>query len=414
MAGPDFSRRTVPTPATPGAVPMTPGSMPLPTGQVVITDDTRRELTKLGWQDGDPIPGDLGERISEIRAQVAQERAAATPALPPDFVPPKSRTVSIDDLPEAYQQELRDHIAKTKAMMPAIEAAQAQEAKIAAMIPEGSSPEMAAAMRTNAAAAQQVEMRKAAEAVTKQGPTASVSASVQRDVVSSAPPPDGKVVAGVQGISPAFAALEEAKLATQAATAPAPPPATEPEPPPPDAGLHAMLENCPRCLWDLRVRFDAEPDERDKTAFVASILGSSRFVKQYDLLDGNVSITYRSLTTFESSLLMTQMGYDATAGQFAGDGDFFARLMEYRLVMSVQKIQGKDDKPFHDIPPIGDIPYDPPIGGAPETPLVPMRKWFYEVVLTQETFRHMIGQQHRQFQRMVEKLETMSDSPDFW
>jgi hypothetical protein len=43
-----------------------------------------------------------------------------------------------------------------------------------------------------------------------------------------------------------------------------------------------------------------------------------------------------------------------------------------------------------------------------------MRDWFYKEIVTQEPLRRIIGQQHREFQRLVEALEAMTSDSSFW
>jgi hypothetical protein len=45
---------------------------------------------------------------------------------------------------------------------------------------------------------------------------------------------------------------------------------------------------------------------------------------------------------------------------------------------------------------------------------VPLREYFDKHVLPQETVRRVVGQHHRQFQRLVEALEANAASPDFF
>lgn len=417
MDAPNFTKRTVgkPTPP-PSTVPLPPGVPPsavaaqlpfdpnlppIPTGTMVMTDNTRAQLRKLGWKDGDPLPGDLNVQITEIQRRIEAEVAAASPNVPPNYKPVKpGKIVDISELPPEYQEELRQSIVNAKAHMVAYEEYQARQNKIESMIPEGAAPSVAQAIRENAAAAFM--------------PSASVAPirTPEAMVTEALPPGDGRKVGSVDGISPVFAQLEQAKQA-QAASKQPEAPAPEPPAPEPSAGGELPLSHCPRCLHDLRLTIDVVPTEADKLTFTAGLLGGQRFVKEYSHLGNNLTMTFRSLTVRERQMVNQQLTYDIDAGKIRGDAEYFLALMEYRMIMELASLASADGKMTKIVPEIKTIPYEPPADGSPETPLVPMKEWFYDEIVNTESLQHMVSTQYREFQRLVEVLEARSKEEGF-
>lgn len=132
-------------------------------------------------------------------------------------------------------------------------------------------------------------------------------------------------------------------------------------------------------------------------------------------MDGKVTFGFRSLLSKETDLLFQQLGIDMRNGEFTGETDYFMRLQEYRLYMSVERLVGDNGEVIAEIPPIFDIPYDEPETGAVlQTRLVNMRDWFNDEAVPNESLRRVMTQHHRSFQRLVEALEAMTSEPDFW
>jgi hypothetical protein len=246
------------------------------------------------------------------------------------------------------------------------------------------------------------------------------------DVVAAMPerlkPPPGAQVAGMSGIAPFVTGqIPKPPQGGQAAPAP-PPPETDPEPQPetdplPEegAGGELPITRCPRCLWNMSHSFEANPTEEDRVAFVATILGTDRFRKQYSLLGGKFRVMFRSLTSDETDLVFRQMRLDQLRMEILGDADYFGRLNVYRLACMVEKISQGDGTIIADVPPIMDIPYDSPEFGQPEqTRLIPMVEWFNSEVCKTESLRRIVAQKHREFQRILEALEAQTSDPSFW
>lgn len=90
------------------------GGMPLKSSTPYFSDDTKRQLRAVGWQEGDPLPPNFGEALTALRNEVAQETAKAYADLPEKmagYVPPTSKIVDITTLPPEKQKEIKDWLA---------------------------------------------------------------------------------------------------------------------------------------------------------------------------------------------------------------------------------------------------------------------------------------------------------------
>jgi len=194
----------------------------------------------------------------------------------------------------------------------------------------------------------------------------------------------------------------------------------------------------------MNMEFEAQPTDSDKQTFVASILGTSRFEKGYSLMDGHVKIKFRTLTTEETGILNFQLSADIRNGQIRGDHEYLAWSIEYRLILSVSEVSVGGNI-IAKVPPVIDWSREHPVtfqkNGDTDTratppletddseeafvafaagvhnnatPLPRMREWFYKECITQEPLRRCIGEQGRQFSRVVEALEVMTAEPSFW
>lgn len=179
-----------------------------------------------------------------------------------------------------------------------------------------------------------------------------------------------------------------------------------------DAGSAATPQFCPRCLWDIKAPFMAQPTDRDKENFLAAFLGGKRFQQRVNFMGGRFTVVFRALTCAETNLLFQQLGHDVRAGRIAGDGEYVMAMQNYRLAMGVARIEA-DTTILHEVGNILDVPYTAP-PGEPQTVLVPFTRWFHDTIIPQESILRVVAQAHRQFQRLVERLEAMAQSPDFW
>lgn len=446
---PNFKKSQVPQPPPGAGLPDT-GGLPLKKNQFAMTPWTRQMLEGMGWKEGDPIPGDIGERIkAAMQAAQAEDVSKLHPmgeAPPPGSRVKIGKQANFEDLPPEHQEELRQAMADAKAHQEAME--NSARARAEAQVPKTMNPDVREAAvnartqeieRQDALAAQQaaqqaVEDPNMPEITIERGkgpdfrrnkppepPQAAPAPETQDSPPEPTPealpaalqPPPGANVAGMSGI--ASFVTQGVPQPQKAAPEPKPEPEPEPEPEETGAGGDLPIHHCPRCLFNLSQTYAVEPTERDRTAFVATILGGGRFFKSFVLMGSRLTVSLRSLTAAETDLIFQQLRIDQLSGKILGDADYFARMNLYRLCCMVDRITDGEGKTVAHVPEIFSIPYDEPTIGEPqETRLVPMLKWFREEVCPSESLLHILARQHADFQRLIEALEAQTSEPSFW
>lgn len=170
---------------------------------------------------------------------------------------------------------------------------------------------------------------------------------------------------------------------------------------------------CPRCGWDLRQKFEIVPSDADKEDFLATLLGNSRFKKQYDLFGGKIKVMFRSLLAEENKLIYRQLVLDQQNNKVATEAEWFTQMMDYRLACSLETIIDKSGKAVAVVPTLDEMKFTP----DKEQPLMtalPQQLELINHTLAQEATRRIVGLHLRQFQRLVESLEAMALEPSFW
>lgn len=366
---PDFSRKAAPPAPAASRVVKLPGNVPLVPGQIYVSDYTRQQLEPFGWKEGDPIPGDFAARVQAVQDQFASDKAAELARLQasnPTAVAP-TEVKDICDMPPEYQAQIRDLLTAAKLY-------EQEDARRAAAVPSDKlAPSVQQALQQiREAAAPDVEIIDDTQTPVEPKPASAAPAQHDAPTQHDAPAEDGR------------------------------------------AGGLPHLASCPRCNWDLNVAFTAEPTEADKEGFIAALLGGTRFRRSFELLGGKLVVTYRSLTSREGRLILTQLAQDVRAGELLSDTEYYMKLMDYRLCCGFESIVDEVGRVIATMPEIFEIPYEPPEESPQQTVLVQTLKFFTEETIPQEPTQRIVGVHHRQFQRLVEALEAMTDEPSFW
>jgi hypothetical protein len=354
-------------------------------GQVLdprfMTAFERQQLSSIGWEEGTPVPGNVSELIAAAQQEANVEGLLPVPPDTPPLMMPTP--VDISRLSPARQRELRE----------AIEQAGQYQAQLSAQgaAVAGLPPSIADAVRVADDVARQnsgfsvVDDRQARAAQATAGPAPTVI-------------PPGPKPAGWRR--------------------PEPPPQPAPEPPvePPIGDLSHTgafgITHCPHCNWDLKRPDPSEPSDDDKRAYLMAALGGPghRFIRETSLLGGTVKISYRELTGNEADAALTQIADDVRSGRIVGDGEWWQRLMDYRMTQAINYIEIKGVGRVHEGVDLKDIESD---DGNP-TPYPALVGFLLSDVLHSESIRRAVGQGFMRFQRLCEKLEANADEASFW
>lgn len=308
------------------------GGKPLASGRPYLSDSTKKQLQAVGWTDGDPLPPDFAQKLTELRSQMlaeARQEIADLPQKMAGYVPPVATApVDITTLPKEKQDEIRQWLSSFKEDVQLVE-----EVKSSPQLP----PQQA-----------------------------------QPQVQDQIP---------VQDI---------------------------PEPTPPRAP-----HICQRCRWPEDVPFDLVVSDEDKRQFVIAILGGTRFSKQYNLLGGSLQLRLRSLTLQEVAMLNQQLGYMVRGGVINDNLEYLNYNMLFRTAMgTVQLAAGKDVK----YTATSVETWTPPDDGTPTEDPTPLQKYLkmFTDSLPSESLMKIVSKTYREFQRLVELLEEMTNDTDFW
>lgn len=261
-----------------------------------VSDFTKKTLAQFGWQEGDPIPADLGPMLVKVR----------------ESVPPSPRADVLVDVavmpPDAIEQ--------ARQMLQAAKSCAAQQAEEA--------QRKAEIAKLNPAAQQLLKM---ADAMPE-------------------PPQIINDLDEASAVKPASAAPE-----TPAGPAPA-----EPEESMTGLGPMAILPFCPRCGWDMRQKFEIVPTDLDKEDFLAATLGGTKFERTYEIFGGKLKIIFHTILAEENKLIHRQLVLDQEAKRIVTEAEWFVQMLEYRLAFSLAAITDANGKPTSVIPALGALP----------------------------------------------------------
>ena len=317
-------RKQPPKVVAPAAVPSQPSTTLGPgmfkPGQVIdpkyMTPFERKQLDALGWTEGTPVPGNAAELIAAIQKEANMEGVLPVPADTPPLKMPE--TVDISQLPAAKQRELRDALEQAGQFQ---EQLRAQAAATTGMAP-------------GIAQAKQV-----ADDVARNNPQGPGITVVDDRAVRSPQPAGSAPTVIPPGPKPAG---WRQQMATE------PEPVAEPVPfastSPPIGELSSTgavgITHCPHCSWDLKRPDPSNPTDEDKRDYLIAALGgpNNRFTHETSLLGGTIKVGYRELTGSEADAALLQIADDVRKGRVVGDGEWWQRLMDYRMTQAIDYI----------------------------------------------------------------------------
>ena len=193
------------------------------------------------------------------------------------------------------------------------------------------------------------------------------------------------------------------------ATEQPPVPTAEKEEQKPVSGAAIKQAKCPKCNHQLDQPVIEVSDE-DKYAFIAATIGGQRFTKEYRFFDGNIRAVFRELTPKEANFALKQLDIDNKNGDIVGEYDYFRKLVDYRLVMSLSLFQRTDKAPV-ELAEVSTLKYDKT---KEETPIPGLAQFVENDIFITEHVRRTVGVSFMRFQRLVEILEARSEDAGFF
>jgi hypothetical protein len=172
------------------------------------------------------------------------------------------------------------------------------------------------------------------------------------------------------------------------------------------------ITHCPHCHWDLKRPDPTDPSDDDKRNYLVATLGGPghRFTREAALLGGTVRVSYRELTGTEADVALTQIADDVRSGRVVGDGEWWQKLMDYRMAQAIDYIDVQGVGRVHEGVDLDEIESDD--GHLTAYPALVAH--LLTTVLHGEGLRRAVGQGFMRFQRLCEKLESNADSEAFW
>lgn len=347
---------SIPRPAS--AAPGLTGQPPLPVGKPMIlkspSPGERAVLEELGWQEGQPVPDNLGALIQEAKRSAAnvEEMAPPIPLNTPPLQMPKEQ--DINQLPQAEQQRYLDIVQQAMA----VTRAQYEQSQTV----EQSMVDAAGAGVNNAI---------------REAMTSADSVEVVNDLKA-----------------PAYSSG-------------APKPARQEK-------EEEELRYCPNCGWDVHEKEVIQITEQDKEVFLQAVLGGIPFVKTYSCYGGRLQITIRTLTPAEIDLCFQQRMLDVNAERIKTQADELEILTRYRAALQIVEI--RTDVNVQRFPrSLNDWVAQVPTDKTNEDTALPAIWKAFQTQACQNEMRHRsVMTSVFKFNQLVRRLEDNSANPDFW
>jgi len=219
--------------------------------------------------------------------------------------------------------------------------------------------------------------------------------------------------------------IDDDVSATEAATpAPSQPPAETDGLSPDDSptGAFPARRFCPHCNWDLALPDSGEVTDEDKRDYFAAFLGFAHFKKTYDLFDGQLQVTLRTLSPSEIDLCYEQCHVERQRGRLETVADLVEKLARYRTLLQLTRVCGLGQAlRFPET--VAGWGFAPPAAAGPgkegqsamaDTVLPQILRAVSEKLLVSETIYRVLIDLAKGFNRLVDKLEVSVLRPDFW
>lgn len=215
-----------------------------------------------------------------------------------------------------------------------------------------------------------------------------------------------------------------------------PPPADEPTAPPfaddpevvADNTVGSLKQICVQCGWDQDVPTIPEPEYQDKIAFLHCVLGHKVFSKKYALFGNNLKATFRTLTIREIDMLYQETFKAQKLGLIQTTADYYEYLNRQRLYLQLVGLVSQQTAMHIRLPdgldrsthPDADLYWEDFLrsenaykedGGSL---LMQIQDYVIAKVLRTEHLQRAVTHTCNKFNRLVAKLESCVDDPNFW
>jgi hypothetical protein len=267
-------------PGTPPPAPQGP-ALPFRPGELVLSDLEKQDLKALNYKAGDPLPGDLAERLTAGRQRVqADVQQGIAEAAQSGKVLKLPQEVPFEQLPPEHQASIRQSMQEAQHNIDLVELQREQLAALGQLDP-----------------------------------------SVRQAVMAAQAPQAPQAAVELFDSRPA---------------APRPQPHFQPEPPPAPVVMAppAPPENAPAPAPENRPK----PTAGEILAFGASWWDGVPFLKIYEFFEGKVRVTFRTASTEHLELCFSQVSLDQASGRIAAVEDLWRYLRNYRLLLGLQQV----------------------------------------------------------------------------
>lgn len=277
------ARKPVNQPASePMRVTAPPGAVPLPAGTRVYLDSELRVMDILGVKPGETLPEEFKEHM---KAELADEkRRLAELGGKPNL---KDKKVTIEDLPAAKQNELRDLLQQIKSDNKQSSIEPRYMVQGVANLP----PELA----NTVAAVENTESKKFV----------------------------GKVIGGG----------ERAPQTPSRDTTPQPVREEVSQ-----TGVTTPPKECVVCGWPHGKPIDAAPTDDDKLNYLLAIESGKKFKKSYSLFGGRITVVLQVPSVKDYERCLREIDKKRAAGDLLSIDHAAALIADYRLALSISQI----------------------------------------------------------------------------
>lgn len=189
-------------------------------------------------------------------------------------------------------------------------------------------------------------------------------------------------------------------------------------------GAIPQLTVCPRCSWDLTLPNGPEPEYLDKIKFITAMLANKPFQKQYEILNGNLIVVFRTLRPKEIDACYEQIVFDIGAERIKFQGDIVEMVNRYRFYLQLVELKTKSTAGFNHEFPEGftpktnkkansfwELPEILPVGSQG---LEFVEDYMVSEIFETESLHRSVAAICRDFNRLVAQMEAMVDNENFW